>query len=114
MFMVILKYHIKTSAPVSARGTVIITISGSLKLSNWADRTRKIKINASRNANIRLDELSRKSFESPESAVLNESSRTSSAILSISASPSLIVLPLARPAETVAATNRLYLQGGGG
>ena len=109
IFIVTSKYHIKRSAPVSARGTVIITISGSLKLSNWAARTRKIRIRASMKANIRLDELSWKSFESPARAVRKESSRTSSAILSISSIPSLIVFPGARPADIVAATNLLYL-----
>ena len=35
-----------------AKGTVIITIIGSLKLSNWAESTRKINTIARRNANF--------------------------------------------------------------
>src|SRR5674476_928641 len=114
IFIVTLKYHINKRAPVKANGTVIITIKGSLKLSNWAARTRKIRIIANINANIRLDELSLKSFESPASAVLNVSSSTSFDILSISSSPSLIVFPFAKPAEIVADTNLLYLFSWGG
>jgi len=58
------------SAPVTARGTVIITIIGSLKLSNCAARTRNIRIRAKAKVKERLEELSMKSFESPARAVL--------------------------------------------
>src|SRR5690554_531339 len=114
MFMVILKYHIKIRAPVNARGTVIITIIGSLKLSNCAERTRNINTIARMNANIKLDELSIKSFESPSRAVLKVSSSTFDAMMSISSIPWLIDLPGARLADIVADTNLLYRYNSGG
>ena len=58
-------------------------------------------------ANIRLEELSRYSLESPDKAVRNVSSSTLSAILSISSRPSPMVLPSASPAEMVAEMKRL-------
>jgi hypothetical protein len=76
IFIVTPKYHMKISAPVIARGTVIITTKGSLKLSNCAARTRKMSISARTKAKVRLEELSLKSLESPARAVLKVSSRT--------------------------------------
>ena len=64
-------------------------------------------IRASTMTNIRLEELSRYSFDSPESAVRNVSPSVSAAMRSISSNPSPIVYPLARPLDTVAETNRL-------
>ena len=40
MFIVCPKYHNDTNAPIKASGTVSMIISGSRKLSNWADNTR--------------------------------------------------------------------------
>ena len=57
------------------KGTVIIIINGSIKLSNCAARTKKISTNASRNANKVLEELSAKSLEAPASDVSNVSSK---------------------------------------
>ena len=58
-------------------------------------------------ANIKLEELSRYSLESPVRAVRKVSSSVSLAILSISSNPCPIVLPSASPAEIVADTKRL-------
>ncbi len=103
------------NAPTRASGTVSIITSGSLKLSNCAERTRYIKTRASTNAKKRLDVLSTKSFDCPDKAVEKLSgSRTLCAILSISSIPCPKVYPCARDAETVAATKRLYRYSCGG
>ena len=54
-----------------------------------------------------LDELSLKSSEGPLNDVLNDSSKTLDAILSISFIPSPRVIPFANPAEIVALLNLL-------
>ena len=80
-------FNVKT-APASARGTVIMMINGSRKLSNCADRIRKIRPNARKKAKAVLDELSAKSREAPLKDVAKDSSKTLSAIRCISAMPS--------------------------
>ena len=107
IFIVCPNTHKLSTAPANASGTVIIIINGSIKLSNCAASTKKISTNASINANEVLEELSAKSLEAPESEVSNDSSKTLSAIFSISAIPSPIVLPGASPACTVALLKRL-------
>ena len=107
MFIVCPLAAMNTSAPAMASGTVSMMTSGSLKLSNCAARIRYISTIASRKANIRLEELSRNSFESPASAVRKSSPSVCSAIRSISSSPCPMVFPFASPAETVADRKRL-------
>ncbi len=51
------------TAPANASGTVIMMISGSIKLSNCADSTRKINTSANMNAKDVLEELSAKSLD---------------------------------------------------
>ena len=54
---------------------------------------------ASTKANIKLDELSRYSFDSPESAVRKVSSNVSAAMRSISSNPCPMVFPSVKPFE---------------
>ena len=92
-------------SPPQYQRTVIITIKGSLKLSNCAAKTRKIISREIIMANIRLSELSRNSFDSPDNAVQEASRKCFGCNPSISSNPSPIVYPLASPDEIVAATN---------
>jgi hypothetical protein len=95
------------TAPASARGTVIMMIKGSTKLSNCAASTRKINTRAKRKAFCVLEELSAKSLEDPLRLVVNDSSSTFFEMRSISLMPSPSVLPLAKPADTMALFNLL-------
>ena len=107
MFMVTPNTHMKKRAPNNASGTVNMMMSGSLKLSNWAASTRKIRIRARPKAKNRLDELSWNSFDSPARAVRKVSSSTSAAMRSISSRPWPMVYPFWRPDDTVAEIKRL-------
>ncbi len=107
MFSVCPNNHKVNTAPAMANGTVIIIINGSTKLSNCAARIKKIKPSANKNAKLVLLLLSAKSLEEPDREVAKLSSSSLSAIDCISLMPSPIVLPGARPAETVADLYRL-------
>jgi multidrug efflux pump len=87
--------------------TVPLAVSGALLFMHFNGQTMNIYTKAKIKANIKLDELSRYSFDSPVKAVRKVSSNTSAAIASIASKPSPIVFPSAKPADTVAATKRL-------
>ena len=89
-------------------------IIGSLKLSNCAAKIKYTNNNAKPNANKVLEELSWKSLDSPLKSVVKLSSKTLAATASIASIPSPILLPGAKPAETVAEIKRLFLYNCGG
>ncbi len=82
-------------------------MKGSTKLSNCAANIKKISNNASPKAKAVLELLSTKSLDSPPKSVVKVSSRTFDLISFMASIPSLILLPGAKPAETVADMKRL-------
>ena len=74
-----------------------------MKLSNCAAKIKNINSKANPNAKAVFELLSTKSLDSPPKSVVKLSSSTLALISFIASIPSLILLPGARPAETVAA-----------
>ena len=78
-----------------------------MKLSNCAAKIKNINSKANPKAKEVFELLSTKSLDSPPKSVVNVSSSTLALICSMASIPSLILLPGASAAETVADMNRL-------